>query len=103
MIKMKTKIHYITFLAAIFLTLNGFSQLNQEKVKQIDSLFAPWNTENHPGGTVLICQKGETIFSRAYGLASLEYNIPSADGWRPRPARPHGSTAAPTSAMPGPR
>ena len=77
MIKMKTKIHYITFLAAIFLTLNGFSQLNQEKVKQIDSLFAPWNTENHPGGTVLICQKGETIFSRAYGLASLEYNIPN--------------------------
>src|SRR6056297_1009118 len=75
-IKMKTKINYITFLAAIFLTLNGFSQLNQEKVKQIDSLFAPWNTENHPGGTVLISQKGEILFSRAYGLASLEYNIP---------------------------
>lgn len=76
-IKMKTKIQYITFLAAIFLTLNGFSQLNEEKIEQIDSLFTPWNAANHPGGTVLISKKGEILFSRAYGLASLEYNIPN--------------------------
>jgi CubicO group peptidase (beta-lactamase class C family) len=74
---MKTKIQYITFLAAIFLTLNGFSQLNEEKIEQIDSLFTPWNAANHPGGTVLISKKGEILFSRAYGLASLEYNIPN--------------------------
>jgi CubicO group peptidase (beta-lactamase class C family) len=76
-IKMKTKIQYITFLAAIFLTLNGFSQLNEEKIEQIDSLFTPWNAANQPGGTVLISQKGEMLFSRAYGLASLEYNVPN--------------------------
>jgi CubicO group peptidase (beta-lactamase class C family) len=74
---MKTKIQYITFLAAIFLTLNGFSQLNEEKIEQIDSLFTPWNAANQPGGTVLISQKGEMLFSRAYGLASLEYNVPN--------------------------
>ncbi|MHA7864541.1 serine hydrolase domain-containing protein [Flagellimonas marinaquae] len=74
---MKTKIQYITFLAAIFLTLNGFSQLSEEKIEQIDSLFTPWNAANHPGGTVLISKKGEILFSRAYGLASLEYNIPN--------------------------
>jgi CubicO group peptidase (beta-lactamase class C family) len=74
---MKTKIHYITFFATIFLTLNSFSQINKEKITQIDSLFTPWNTADHPGGTVLISLKGETIFSKAYGLASLEYNIPN--------------------------
>ena len=74
---MKTSITYLTFLAAFFLTLNSFGQLNQEKVKQIDSLFTPWNTANHPGGTVLISLDGETVFSKAYGLASLEYNIPN--------------------------
>jgi CubicO group peptidase (beta-lactamase class C family) len=77
LILMKTKMNYITFLAAIFLCLNSFGQINQEKVTQIDSLFTPWNTANHPGGTVLISIKGETVFSKAYGLASLEYNIPN--------------------------
>jgi CubicO group peptidase (beta-lactamase class C family) len=65
------------FLIAILLTINSFSQTSNEKIKQIDSLFTPWNTANHPGGTVLISLKGETIFSKAYGLASLEYNVPN--------------------------
>ena len=72
---MKTKMNYITFLAVIFLCLKSFSQINQEKITQIDSLFNIWNTANHPGGTVLISLKGETIFSKAYGLSSLEYSI----------------------------
>jgi CubicO group peptidase (beta-lactamase class C family) len=74
---MKTKMNYITFLAVIFLCLKSFSQINQEKITQIDSLFTIWNTANHPGGTVLISLKGETIFSKAYGLSSLEYSIPN--------------------------
>ena len=79
---MKTKVHFLTLLAAIFLTSNCFSQINEEKIEQIDNLFTPWNTANHPGGTVLISQKGETIFSKAYGLASLEYNIPNTHNTR---------------------
>jgi CubicO group peptidase (beta-lactamase class C family) len=74
---MKTKMNYVTLLAAIFLCLNSFSQITKEKIKQIDSLFTPWNKTNHPGGTVLISKNGEIIFSKAYGLASLEYNIPN--------------------------
>jgi len=79
---MKTKVHFLTLLAAIFLTSNCFSQINEERIEQIDNLFTPWNTANHPGGTVLISQKGETIFSKAYGLASLEYNIPNTHNRR---------------------
>jgi CubicO group peptidase (beta-lactamase class C family) len=72
---MKSRINYLTYLAAIFPALSGFSQLNHEKVNQIDSLFISWNTANHPGGTVLIALNGETVFSKAYGLASLEYQV----------------------------
>jgi hypothetical protein len=61
---MKTKIHYIALLAAILLSLNNFSQINKEKIKQTDRLFTPWNTANHPGGTVLISLKSETILGR---------------------------------------
>lgn len=74
---MKTKMNYVTLLAAIFLCLNSFSQITKEKIKQIDSLFIPWNKTNHPGGTVLISKNGVIIFSKAYGLASLGYNIPN--------------------------
>jgi CubicO group peptidase (beta-lactamase class C family) len=74
---MKTKIHYLTLLAAILLSINSFGQISKEKIEQIDSLFTPWNAANHPGGTVLISLKGEILFSKAYGLASLEYNIPN--------------------------
>lgn len=83
---MKTRTYYLSLLAVIFLTFNGFSdgysQINEEKLQRLDSLFTPWNTPNHPGGTVLISQKGEIIFSEAYGLASLEYNIPNTQNTR---------------------
>jgi CubicO group peptidase (beta-lactamase class C family) len=73
---MKTKLNYIT-LFTLLLCLNSFSQISKEKITQIESLFASWNTANQPGGTVLISQNGETVFSKAYGLASLEYNVPN--------------------------
>jgi CubicO group peptidase (beta-lactamase class C family) len=74
---MKTKTYYLSLLAAIFLSLNSYSQINKEKIEQIDSLFTSWNSPNHPGGAVLISQNGETVFSKAYGFSSLEYNIPN--------------------------
>jgi CubicO group peptidase (beta-lactamase class C family) len=79
---MKTKTYYVSLIAAIFISLNGFSQINKEKSKLIDSLFTSWNSPSHPGGTVLISQNGETVFSKAYGLASLEYNIPNTKNTR---------------------
>tara|TARA_R110002051_G_scaffold92242_5_gene161968 strand:+ start:14697 stop:16325 length:1629 start_codon:yes stop_codon:yes gene_type:complete len=56
-----------------------FGQISEENIEKIDSLFTPWNTPDHPGGSVLISKNGKTIFSKAYGLASLEYNIPNTE------------------------
>jgi CubicO group peptidase (beta-lactamase class C family) len=73
----KKRNYYIALIVAILLPLKIFGQINAEKITQIDSLFTSWKTANHPGGTVLVSLKGEPIFSKAYGLASLEYNVPN--------------------------
>lgn len=37
-----------------------------------------WNQPNHPGGSIGIMQNGAIIYSKAYGLASMEYLVPNA-------------------------
>jgi CubicO group peptidase (beta-lactamase class C family) len=73
---MKTK----TLLTALslFIALSGSAQINNTQFQKIDSLFIDWNQPNHPGGTVGVMQNGKTIFSKAYGLASLEYLAPNS-------------------------
>lgn len=58
------------------------AQLSKEETRKIDSLFIEWNRPNHPGGAVGIMKKGKVVFSRAYGLASLEYLVPNTPDTR---------------------
>ena len=58
------------------------AQVSENKLKAIDSLFLEWNRPVHPGGTVGIAVKGIPVFSKAYGLASLEYLVPNTYGTR---------------------
>lgn len=65
---------YILIIA--FLLSHGLNaQLSQSQIQQIDSLFLDWNSPNHPGGSIGVMQNGKLVFSKAYGLASLEYGI----------------------------
>lgn len=50
------------------------SQDTTDKTAAIDSLFAPYT--NTPGCAVGVFQQGKMVFSKGYGLANLEYNIP---------------------------
>ncbi len=59
-----------------------FAQLSKDEIQKIDSLFISWNQPNHPGGSVGLMQGGKVIFSRAYGLASLEYLVPNTPDTR---------------------
>ncbi|MEM7102725.1 MAG: serine hydrolase [Bacteroidota bacterium] len=43
---------------------------------RIDQLFFPWNRKGSPGASVAVMKDGEIIFSKGYGEAQLEYNIP---------------------------
>jgi len=76
---MKLKTNYLIVYVLFFSVMTCFGQISEEQIEKIDSLFTPWNTPNHPGGSVLISKKGKTIFSKAYGLASIEYNIPNTE------------------------
>ncbi|WP_268036495.1 serine hydrolase domain-containing protein [Algoriphagus sp. PAP.12] len=70
------------FVLAVLLlfSLESFAQSDAAWNQKIDSLFTEWNTPNHPGGAIAVMKDGKTIFSQAYGLASLEYLVPNSTG-----------------------
>jgi len=72
----------LLFLLIFTFTLTASAQLDRSVEEDIDQLFVEWNRPNHPGGAVGIVQDGKLVFSKAYGLASLEYLVPNAKGTR---------------------
>lgn len=64
----------------LFLAIQANAQLSERQSQKIDSLFLEWNKPNHPGGAIGIMQDGKTLFSHAYGLASMEYLVPNTAG-----------------------
>lgn len=75
---MKNSILFL--LPIMFISLTLSAQLSETETKQIDSLFVQWNTPDHPGGAVGIMKKGKVVYSKAFGLASLEYRVANTDG-----------------------
>jgi len=75
---MKSVIQLFTFSILFLLSNQIDAQINPNQLSKIDSLFVSWNVPNHPGGAVGILKDGKTIFSKAYGLASLEYLVPNS-------------------------
>ncbi len=72
------KISITFFLVTLFyFSPASYAQLSKEEIHTIDSLFMAWNKPNHPGGSIGIMKNGKLVFSRAYGLASLEYLVPN--------------------------
>lgn len=69
------------FLSIVFLILytftNCWGQLSRGQISHIDELFEDWKAPNHPGGSIGIMKNGQLVYSKAYGLASLEYQIPN--------------------------
>jgi len=53
------------------------AQENSNQQTKIDAIFSQWNTPNSPGGTVGIIKDGELIFTKGYGMANLDHNIPN--------------------------
>lgn len=46
-----------------------------EKIKEVDKLFAPWDKTTSPGAALAIIKDGEIIYKRGYGMAKLEDDI----------------------------
>jgi len=69
---------YLVSLMALIFALNVNAQISKQQINQIDSLFIDWNKPNHPGGAVGVMKNDKIVFSRSYGLASLEYLVPNS-------------------------
>lgn len=76
---MRTFYNPFFLLAFLFWGISS-AQLPADKAAKIDSLFLEWNRPNHPGGSIAIMQGDKTVFSKAYGLASMEYLVPNSPG-----------------------
>ena len=71
----------LTFLLCVFFQAS-YAQLTATEYQKIDEIFSQWTVPNHPGGAIGVMKGGKVIFSKAYGLASLEYLIPNSTGTR---------------------
>ena len=69
-------IKILVLLIAVLFSNDILSQnaVSSEKAAAIDSLFAQY--KNKPGCAVGIFYKGTNVFSKGYGMANLEYDIP---------------------------
>src|SRR5687768_3659481 len=67
----------ILLLLILATATNLFSQsLPDSTVKKIDILFKKWNNINTPGCAIGIVRNDSLVFSKGYGIANLEYNLP---------------------------
>ena len=64
-----------TFIILFFLVCSVNAQLKEAQSKKIDSLFGQWVSDDLPGGAVGISIDGTTVYSNAFGQASLEYGV----------------------------
>lgn len=73
--KMKLKFtFFMAMLISIFTTISAQDVISIEN--KVDQVCAGW-TDFNPGGVVGIIKDGKMIFSKAYGMASLEYEVPN--------------------------
>ena len=69
---------FVKLLLGLAFVCSGLVFAQEEgEIAQINSLFADWNQPNHPGGAIAIMQGDDVIFSKAYGLSSMEYGVPN--------------------------
>jgi CubicO group peptidase (beta-lactamase class C family) len=69
---------YLALACATSLPLNAIADTPQLPAaeRQVDALFAKWNTSNTPGAAVEIRQDGKPILRKTYGMADLERAVP---------------------------
>jgi CubicO group peptidase (beta-lactamase class C family) len=73
----KRKRLLLVSISSVLLSIEVFTQsIPDSLIRRIDNLFSKWNTSASPGCAVGIVRNDSLIFSRGYGMANLEYEIP---------------------------
>ncbi|MBX2841937.1 MAG: beta-lactamase family protein [Flammeovirgaceae bacterium] len=74
-----TKPTILLVLVMLFLHCSNylFGQLANESLESdINSIIREWDNKNSPGGIIGVIKNGEMIYSKSFGMANLEYDIP---------------------------
>lgn len=58
------------------LTLHRLEPVATDPAELVDQLMSPYDGDESPGAAVQVWRDGETLFSKAYGMANLAYGIP---------------------------
>jgi CubicO group peptidase (beta-lactamase class C family) len=69
---------YVLFILA-FLTINVYGQLSPVEQTRVNDLFKAWNSSSSPGAALGIIRDGKLVYTKGYGLADLEHDIPITD------------------------
>jgi CubicO group peptidase (beta-lactamase class C family) len=64
-------------LILLLVSFGSNAQAMDERAAKIDALFQEYNRPNVPGASVIVIKDGKVLFKRAYGMADLEYKVPS--------------------------
>jgi len=64
------------WLIILILTL-CVSAAADDRTDKVDKLFEQWDSTVSPGASMAIIHNGEIIYSRGYGMANLEQNVPN--------------------------
>jgi len=65
---------------SIIVSLNisaNTNTLSKQQSNAVDKIFSEWDKSNTPGCGLGIIKNGKLIYSRGYGMANLEYDIPN--------------------------
>ena len=54
----------------------GAGKMKHTPNPQVDRIFAQWDKPNSPGFAVAVSKAGRIVYSRGYGMADLDHNIP---------------------------
>jgi CubicO group peptidase (beta-lactamase class C family) len=73
----KRNLIVVIFTFIVMSTINA--QINETQIQKVDSLVISWNNPNSPGGVVGLMNNGKLLYLKAFGLASLDYDIPNTD------------------------
>jgi len=67
----------IVLILSLTLDLSAQSVKHSKAIeKEIDALFADYDKPNHPGAAIAVIKDGNLVYSKGYGSAQLEYDIP---------------------------
>jgi len=69
----KSQIIFLVLFVSLLSSLNHAEELTIK----IDKIFEQFNSEQTPGVTVAVIQDQDILFKKAYGMASLELNVPN--------------------------